>query len=149
VEEFSHRFKKEYLFLVCLFSRASPTNISYNDSGSSHHMTCVHEFLIDLTKISDLEVVLGDDSVVKEVGSGTISFQRESLPPMLLRYVLYVTSLKKNLISVSTIEDRGYEVLFFNGHVLLYLKGSSVTLAKVIGIEMRSCTSSCYIQLEH
>ena len=87
--------------------------------------------------------------MVKEVGSGTISFQRESLPPMLLRYVLYVTSLKKNLISISTIEDRGYEVLFFNGHVLLYLKGSSVTLAKVIGIEMGSCTSSCYIQLEH
>ena len=53
---------------------------------------------------------------------------------MLLRDVLYVPGLKKNLISISTIEDRGYEVLFRDGHVLLYPKGSSITLAKVIGI---------------
>ena len=72
--------------------------------------------------------------MVKAVGSGTISFQRESLPPMLLRDVLYVLGSKKNLVLVSTIEDRGYEVLFCDGHVLLYPKGSSVTSAKVIGI---------------
>jgi hypothetical protein len=53
---------------------------------------------------------------------------------MLLRDVLYVSGLKKNLVSVSTIEDKGYEVLFRDGHVFLYPKGSSVTLAKVIGI---------------
>jgi hypothetical protein len=85
-------------------------------------MTGVREHLTDLTQIGDLEVVLGDDSVVKAVGSGTISFQRESLPPMLLRDVLYVPGLKKNLISVSTIEDRGYEVLFRDGQVLYFLR---------------------------
>jgi hypothetical protein len=53
---------------------------------------------------------------------------------MLVRDVLYVPGLKKNLISVFTIEDRGYEVLFHDGQVLLYPKGSSITLAKVIGI---------------
>jgi hypothetical protein len=79
-------------------------------------------------------VVLGDDSVVGAVGCGTVSFQRESLPPMLLRDVLYVLGLKKNLVSVSTIEDRGIEVLFRDGKVLLYPKGSPLTSAKVIGI---------------
>jgi prepilin-type processing-associated H-X9-DG protein len=79
-------------------------------------------------------VVLGDDSLVKAIGSGTVSVQRESLPPMLLRDVMCVLGLKKNLVSVSTIEDRGYGVLFCDGHVLLYPKGSSVTPAKVIGI---------------
>jgi hypothetical protein len=98
-------------------------------------MTGVREHFTDLTKIGDLEVVLGDDSVVKAVGSGTISFQRESLPPMFLRDVLYVPVLKKNLVPVSTIEDRGYEVLFHDGHVLLYPKGSNVTSAKVIRIQ--------------
>jgi hypothetical protein len=96
-------------------------------------MTGVREHLTYLTQIGDLEVVLGDDRVVKAVGSGTISFQRESQPPMLLRDVLYVPSLKKNLISVSTIEERGYEVLFHDGQVLLFPKGSSITLARVIG----------------
>jgi hypothetical protein len=127
-------FEKEYSLLVCLFFRASSTSIWYIDSGAFLHMTSVREYLIDLTEIGDFELVNGDDSMVKEVGSGTVSFQRKSLPPMLLRDVLYVPSLKKNLISVSTIEDRGYEVFFHDGHVLLYPKGSSVTSTKVIGI---------------
>ena len=52
---------------------------------------------------------------------------------MLLREVIYVPGLKKNLISFFSIEERGYEVLFHDGHVLLFPKGSSITSAKVIG----------------
>ena len=52
---------------------------------------------------------------------------------MLLREVLYVPGLKKNLVSVSAIEERGYGVLFRDGQVLLFPKGSSITSAKVIG----------------
>ena len=63
----------------------------------------------------DVEVVLGDYTVVRAVGRGTITFQRESsitfqresMSPMILRDVLYVPGLKKNLISISMIEDRG------------------------------------------
>ena len=55
----------------------------------------------------DVEVVLGDDTVVRAVGRGTIIFQRGSISPMTLRDVLFVLGLKKNLISVSMIEDRG------------------------------------------
>lgn len=46
--------------------------------------------------------------------------------------VLYVVGLKKNLISVSTIEDIGYEVTFRGGHVLMYPRGGSIDSAKVI-----------------
>jgi hypothetical protein len=131
--EFSTRFDKEFSLVVCLSTRATHSSVWYIDSGASRHMIGVREHLTDLTQIGDLEVVLGDDRVVKAVGSGTISFQRESQPPMLLRDVLYVPGLKKNLISVSTIEERGYEVLFRDGQVLLFPKGSSITSAKVIG----------------
>jgi hypothetical protein len=67
------------------------------------------------------------------VGCGTISFRRESLPPMTLTKVLYVSGFKKNLVSVSTIKEKGYEILFRDGQVLLFPKGSSITSAKVIG----------------
>jgi hypothetical protein len=77
--------------------------------------------------------VLGDDQEVKVAGCGTISFQRESLPPMTLTEVLYVPGLKKNLVSVSTTKEKGYEVLFRDGQVLLFPRGSSITSAKVIG----------------
>jgi hypothetical protein len=77
--------------------------------------------------------VLGDDWEVKVAGCGTVSFRRESLPPMTLIEVLYVPGLKKNLVSVSTIEEKGYEVLFRDGQVLLFPRGSSITSTKVIG----------------
>jgi hypothetical protein len=52
---------------------------------------------------------------------------------MLLREFLYVLGLKKKLVSIFSIEERGYEVLFHDEEVLLFPKGSSITLAKVIG----------------
>jgi hypothetical protein len=134
VEDFSHGFEKEYSLLVCLSSRETSTNVWYIDSEASRHIKGDREYFTNLTEIGDIEVVPGNDSVVKVFGSGTISFQRQSLSPMLVRDLLYVPSLKKNLISVSTIDDRGYEVLFHDGKVLLYPKGSSISSAKVIGI---------------
>jgi hypothetical protein len=123
VEEFSTKFDKEFSLIVCLSMRTTHTDTWYIDSGASHHMTGVHEHLKYLTKMGNVEVVLGDDREVKVVGSGTISFQRESLPPMTLKEVLYVSGLKKKLVSVSTIEEKGYEVLFRDGQVLLFPGG--------------------------
>ena len=59
-----------------------------------------------------MDISLGDDTIVRFVGRGTVTFQRESLPPILFRDVLYIHGLKKNLISVSTLQDRGLEVSF-------------------------------------
>jgi hypothetical protein len=52
---------------------------------------------------------------------------------MVFKDVLFVPGMKKNLISVSTIDDRGFEVSFQGYEVVIYPKGSSITLARVIG----------------
>jgi hypothetical protein len=44
---------------------------------------------------------------------------RESGKPLYLRDVLYVPRLKKNLVSISVLEDLGYEVFFRKRRVLL------------------------------
>ena len=44
------------------------------------------------------------------------------------------SGLKKNLISVSTIEYKGYEVTFRGGQVIMYPMGSSIDSSKVIGV---------------
>jgi hypothetical protein len=133
VEEFSTNFDKEFSLVVCLSSRTTTLDTWYIDSGASFHMTVVREHLTDLTQCGDVEVVLGDDRKVKVASCGTVSFRRESLPPMTLTEVLYVLGLKKNLVSIYTIEEKGYEILFCDGHVLLFPGGSSITSAKVIG----------------
>ena len=77
----------------------------YIDIGASIHMTCVQDMFTEMSKTDlELEVVLGDDTVVSEVGRGTVRFERESMQTMYLRDVLYVPRLKKNLISGSMID---------------------------------------------
>ena len=97
-------------------------------TGARDHFTKFSE------KTLNLEVVFGDEQIVRAVGVGTISFQRESLPPLEVSEVLYVPGLKKNLILVSTIEDKGYEVTFRGGQVIMYPIGSSIESGKVIGV---------------
>ena len=76
-------------------------------------MSGVREVFFKITERDiSVELELGDDRVVRVVGRGIVAFQRESRPPLRFRDVYYVPGLKKNLISVSTIEDRGLEVLF-------------------------------------
>ena len=45
------------------------------DSGASRHMTEVREYFLELLESgTDIEVVLGDDIVVRVVGVGTLTF---------------------------------------------------------------------------
>ena len=61
-------------------------------------------------------------------------FQRESLAPLILKDVLYVPGLKKNLVSISCIEDRGFVVLFEKGQVYIYPQGGSRADSRVIRV---------------
>eukprot|EP00253_Pinus_taeda_P003200 PITA_03200 len=152
VEDFVDRFDPEFGFTACESSSArSPTTqvqrehvfpsisrassgIWYVYSGSSCHMTGVHEYLELSESGTNIEVVLDDDRVVRVVGVGTLTFQRESKPSLKVSYVLYVPGMKKNLISISALEDRGYEVLFRGGQVLMYPRGTPADSARVIGV---------------
>ena len=95
----------------------------YIDSGASSHMTGVRDMFTEISKTGlELEVVLRDDTVVRVVGRKAVCFDRESMEPMLLRNVLYVPGLKKNLVPVSMIEDRGLGIYVLDGNVYIFPK---------------------------
>ena len=104
-------------------------------TAASSHITGVREHLIDFrdTEVK-IEIALGDDTLVRVAGIGTITFRRDSMPPISFRDVLYVPGLKKNLISVSTLHDRGLEVTFRGTKVLIHPQGSSLASGQVIGV---------------
>eukprot|EP00253_Pinus_taeda_P031251 PITA_31251 len=153
IESFSESFGREFGFIACeatsarspaiqvqrecalsTTSRAS-SSIWYVDSGASYRMTGVREYFSELSDdATDMEVVLGDDSIVKAVGMGTLTFDRGPKPPLKVSDVLYVPGMNKNLISVSTLEDTGYDVLFRRGQVLIYPRGTPASSARVIGV---------------
>ena len=70
-------------------SASTTSSTWYIDSGASSHMTSDRDMFTEISKTNlELEVVLGDDTVVRAVGRGKVRFVRESMEPMLLRDVL-------------------------------------------------------------
>ena len=134
MEEFACKFDREFSLVTCLATCSVSSSVWCIDSGASAHMSGIRECFSELNERGlSVEVELGDDRVVRAVGRGTVSFKRESRHPLRFRDVHYVPGLRKNLISVSTIEDRGFEVRFYEGHVYILPKGASFASAKVIG----------------
>jgi hypothetical protein len=80
-----------------------------------------------------MEISLGDDTIFRVVGCGIVTFQRDGLPHISFKDVLYVPGLK-NLISVSTLQDRDIEVSFRGTKVLIHPKGSCLTSGQVIRV---------------
>jgi len=69
-------------------------------------------------------------------GIGTISFERESGKPFILKEVMHVPRLKKNLISVAMLEDKGYDVFFSEGKAFLHSK--TIVETQKIGVQVKN-----------
>ena len=101
--------------ITCMVSSALGS-VWYLDSGTSFHMTGDKEIFSDLEeKDLQMHIEMGDDRWYNATRIGTITFQRDSGKPFQLKYVMHVPGLKKNLVSVAMLEDRGYDVVFSDG----------------------------------
>jgi hypothetical protein len=74
-------------------------------------------------------------------GVGSISFRLESGAMLHVDEVLYVLGLRKDLLSVATLEDKGYWVIFKDRKALLWTKGSHLSTTKPIG----TCRGGLYV----
>jgi len=66
-------------------------------------------------KYTQFHIELGDDGKYASKGVGIVSFERDSRSPLHLRDVIYVLRQKKNLVSIATLEVKGYDVIFSRG----------------------------------
>ena len=79
--------------------------------------------------------MLGDDYQYPIKGMGEASYKLDSGKSMKIKDVLYVPRLKKNLLSISTLDKKGFIVAFVDGEVLMWKKGKTIDDAIVIGVE--------------
>ena len=86
-------------------------------------------------KNSPQKVSLGYDYQYPIKGIGESSDKLEFGTSMKMKEVLYVPSLKKNLLSISSLDKKGYRVSFIDGQVLMWTKGKTLEDAVVIGEE--------------
>jgi hypothetical protein len=80
------------------------------------------------------KVEVGDKNSYTIKGIGQASIKMESGNSIHLSNVLYVPGLKKNLVSISCLEEKGDRVAFVDGKVLVWSKDSKIEDARVIGI---------------
>jgi hypothetical protein len=127
--------RKQYYLVSTLYSSicTGPKNWLV-ESGASKNMIGYKEILSDLeTKYFAEHVELGDKKNYKIEGVGSISFILESRDRIHVDEVLYVHRLKKNLLSVATLEGKGYWVIFKDRKALLWDKGSHLSTTEPIG----------------
>ena len=106
-------------------------SVWYIDSGASFHMTGDKELFSELEeKDLQMHIEMGNDG--RYSVTGTITFERESGNPFLLKNVMHVLGLKRNLVSVTMLEDKGYDVVFSEGKAFLRHKKMGQT--KKIGV---------------
>jgi len=109
----------------------------YINLGSSLHMKGNKDFFsILVEKDMQFHIELGDYGSYMTKGVGTVSFNRESSFLNHLKNVMYVPGLKKNLVSVRILKDKGYDVVFNKGKA--YLKHYSSRKVKKNGVRIRN-----------
>ena len=86
-------------------------------------------------KSSPQKVSLGDDYQYPIKGVGEASYKLDLGNPLKMKEVLYVPGLKKNLLSISALDKKGFRVVFIDGQVLMWPKGKKIEDAVVIGEE--------------
>jgi transposase InsO family protein len=128
---------EEYVLFSALSGSVTPGKDTWLiDSGASKHMTGQKNTLSSLVeKNSSQKVSLGDDYQYPIKGLGEATYKLDSGTPMRMKDVLYVPGLKKNLLSISALDKKGFRVAFVDGEVLMWSKGKTIEDAVVIGIE--------------
>eukprot|EP00253_Pinus_taeda_P025351 PITA_25351 len=135
-EALASQFELDFTLTACMVSSMVGC-VWYLDSGASFHMTG-DKTLISILEEKDLKMCIdmGDDGKYCVSSEGAVVFQREHEAPLTLINVKYVPGLKKNLVSVTMLENKGYDVVFSKGNV--FLRHIAMGQTKTIGIQVKN-----------
>ena len=81
---------------------------------------------------------LGDDYQYPIKGSGEYSYKIEYGKYITMKEVLFVPGLKKNLLSIAELDEKGMRVAFIDAQVIMWPKGKTIDDVVVIRGNLRS-----------
>ncbi|GKA96535.1 retrotransposon protein, putative, ty1-copia subclass [Tanacetum coccineum] len=100
------------------------------DSGCSYHITPRLDIFFDFLECDGGSVLLGDNRECKIRGIGKVRVQLRDGSSFMLNNVRYIPELKRNLISLGTLEKEGYTVKLQSGKVTV-INGSKIALSGI------------------
>nr|GEV48978.1 RNA-directed DNA polymerase [Tanacetum cinerariifolium] len=105
------------------------------DSGGSHHMTYKRDYLFDFKEYDCGNVLLGDGRECRVWGTSKVRVQMRDMSSYVLDNVRYISKLKGNLISIGTLEKKGFTVKMQSGKI----KVIKVSLVVLSGTKRANC----------
>ncbi|XP_019057165.1 PREDICTED: uncharacterized protein LOC109116374, partial [Tarenaya hassleriana] len=100
------------------------------DSGCTYHMCFNKEWFFNFEELDGGVVYMGNNDALQATGIGSIRLRCHDGTTRILTEVRYVPNLKKNLISLGTLESKGYTVTIRDG-ILKVVSGALVVLKGV------------------
>ena len=114
-------------FSLACVSSVTSTDEWLCDSACSFHMCFRKEWFFNFTELDDGVVYLADNQPCKIAGIGSISLKNHDGTTRVLTDVRYIPKLEKNLISLGTLESKGFTIILQNG-ILKVVSGALVVM---------------------
>ena len=131
--------KRNEFILVSSLSAASPPDtmdVWFIDSGASRHLTGFKEALSNLVENdTNLKIILGDNATYPVKGIETMTLHLSQGQVLRLQDVLYVPHLKKKLVSISAMEDKGFKVASVDRKVRIWKKSFKEAFTIGFGVD--------------
>lgn len=103
------------------------------DSGCSYHMTSRQNWFSEFKEVTGGQVLLSDDMAVYVQGMGTVMLNTRGGTVNRLTNVRYVPNLKRNLISVSSLDLQRFKQEGGEGKTCFYKKGKLALRGTLLG----------------
>ena len=105
--------------VTCLASSAS-SEVWYINSGASWHMTGIRECFSNYQEERmNFQIIMGNKAKCTPVGRGIVVFQTEAGDRLRATNVLHVPGLGMNLLFVSQLQNKGYDIFFIKENVYI------------------------------
>ena len=114
-------------FSLACVSSVTSTDEWLCDSACSFHMCFRKEWFFNFTELDGGVVYLTDNQPCKIAGIGSISLKNHDGSTRVLTDVRYIPKLEKNLISLGTLESKGFTIIMQNG-ILKVVSGALVVM---------------------
>lgn len=92
----------------------------YLDRGCSNHMTGNRNWLLDLDTSVKGTVHFVDNNTIRAEGSDKVLITRKDGRSVYMHNVLYVPTMKSNLLSLNQLLEKGYTMNMQQGHIEVF-----------------------------
>ncbi|GKV47387.1 hypothetical protein SLEP1_g54294 [Rubroshorea leprosula] len=118
------------LLMVTSTNEASNYHTWFLDTGCTNHMCGKKEFFVDLDESYRSKVKFADESTVPVMGKGRILIKLKNGDHNYISDVFYVPDMKSNLLSLSQLLERGYNMLLCDNQLSIFdVKGTLILKA--------------------